>query len=181
MHPNGWFLLAIFSCDTVSSFNNIRKKTTFTDWRRIPYTTPWASCQIRKIVGCACAGNAGNVFPSHRGLAIPTCITARAWRTCRAACRDRLLAVSFEVDGGENVPGIPDACATHNFTYLVRGPLLQMSICPLRRVLVNWSIMSPVKTPVYWSSVETIRRHSVIWMKQGNIFSSNWEKAGPKF
>ena len=24
----------------------------------------WASYQIRKIVGCACAGNAGNVFPA---------------------------------------------------------------------------------------------------------------------
>ena len=28
-------------------------------------------------------------FPCHRGLAIPTCITASAWRTCRDACRDR--------------------------------------------------------------------------------------------
>ena len=28
-------------------------------------------------------------FPHHRGLAIPTCITARVWRTCRDACRDR--------------------------------------------------------------------------------------------
>ena len=27
-------------------------------------------------------------FPLHRGLAIPTCITARAWRTCHDACRD---------------------------------------------------------------------------------------------
>ena len=26
-------------------------------------TEAWASYQIRKIVGCACAGNAGNVFP----------------------------------------------------------------------------------------------------------------------
>ena len=25
---------------------------------------PWASYQIRKIVGCACAGNAGNVSPA---------------------------------------------------------------------------------------------------------------------
>ena len=25
---------------------------------------PWASYQIRQIVGCACAGNAGNVFPA---------------------------------------------------------------------------------------------------------------------
>ena len=27
------------------------------------YASPWASYQIRKIVGCACAGNAGNVLP----------------------------------------------------------------------------------------------------------------------
>ena len=27
----------------------------------------WASCHIRKIVGCACAGNAGNVFPATAG------------------------------------------------------------------------------------------------------------------
>ena len=28
-------------------------------------------------------------FPRHLGLVIPTCITARAWRTCRDACRNR--------------------------------------------------------------------------------------------
>ena len=28
-------------------------------------------------------------FPHHRMLTIPTCITARAPRTCRDACRDR--------------------------------------------------------------------------------------------
>ena len=39
--------------------------------------------------------------------------------------RDSYLAVSFEVVGGENVPGIPGACATRNFTYLVRGPWVQ--------------------------------------------------------
>ena len=27
----------------------------------------WASCQIRKIAGCSCAGNAGNVFPATAG------------------------------------------------------------------------------------------------------------------
>ena len=39
-------------------------------------------------------------FPRHRRWAIPTCITARAWRTCRDACRDRQLSVSFEIGGG---------------------------------------------------------------------------------
>ena len=35
-------------------------------------STSWASCQIRKIASCACAGNAGNIFPRHRGVAIRT-------------------------------------------------------------------------------------------------------------
>ena len=30
----------------------------------IAAAAPWASYQIRKIAGCACAGNAGNVFPT---------------------------------------------------------------------------------------------------------------------
>ena len=29
--------------------------------------SPCPSCQIRKIAGCACAGNAGNVFPATAG------------------------------------------------------------------------------------------------------------------
>ena len=56
------------------------------------------SYQIRKLAVCACAGNAGNVFSAtdfkrNCGLEIPACITARASHTCRAACRDRQLAV----------------------------------------------------------------------------------------
>ena len=62
-------------------------------------------------------------FPRHRGLAIPTCITVRAWRTCRDAYRDRLTSGFLWSRRWENVPGIPGACATRNFTYLARGPL----------------------------------------------------------
>ena len=88
-------------------------------------------------------------FPHHRGLAIPTCITARAWPTCRDACRDCYLAVSFEIGGGENVPGIPGACTTQIVTYLVRGPLTSHSY-PLfsfstpRHKCRDWQIASQV-------------------------------------
>ena len=44
-----------------------------------PLLLPWASCQIRKIVGCACVGNAGNVSPPPRvsdpGMHDGTCVT----------------------------------------------------------------------------------------------------------
>ena len=41
-------------------------------------------------------------FKENRLLAIPACITARAWRTCRDACRDRLHAVT-----GKTFPAFP--------------------------------------------------------------------------
>ena len=54
-------------------------------------------------------------FPRHRlqrkplvsdpGMHHSTCVTGSLTRS-----------------GGKNVPGIPSACATRNFTYLVRGP-----------------------------------------------------------
>ena len=72
---------------------------------------PWASYQIRKIAGCACAGNAGNVFPRRRFQRKPlvsdsdmhhgTCMTHVPW----------CMAGSLTCGDGENVPGIPGACA----------------------------------------------------------------------
>ena len=72
---------------------------------------PWASCQIRKTAGCACAGNAGNVFPHHRlqrkllvsdpGMHHGTCVTHVPW----------CMPGSLICGGGENDPGIPGACA----------------------------------------------------------------------
>ena len=72
---------------------------------------PWASYQIRKIAGCACAGNAGNVFPRRRfqrkpivsdpGMHHGTCVTHVPW----------CMPGSLTCGDGENVPGIPGACA----------------------------------------------------------------------
>ena len=83
----------------------------------------WASYQIRINYGLRMCRECRERFPHHCGSSIPTCITTRASRTCRDACRNRYLAVFFGVGGGENVPGIPGASAIRNFTYLVRGPL----------------------------------------------------------
>ena len=75
---------------------------------------PWASYQIRKIAGCVCAGNAGNVFPlvGDPGMYHDMCVTHVPW----------CLSGSLTRGGGENVPGIPGGCATRKFTYLARGP-----------------------------------------------------------
>ena len=82
------------------------------------YCTICVSYQIHKIAGWACAGNAGNVFPAtdyrgNRWLTIPTCITARASRTCLDACRDRYPAVT-----GKTFPG---SRRMHNPHFYVSG------------------------------------------------------------
>ena len=72
--------------------------------------------------GCACAGNAGNVFPA---TAVKQSRHAtRHVRDARAVMHARITNSRFPLNSaaGENVPGIPGACATRNFTYLVRGP-----------------------------------------------------------
>ena len=76
-----------------------------------------------KNAGCACAGNAGDHFPRHRlqrkplvsdpGIHHGTCLT-------HVPC---CMSGSLTRGGGENVPGIPGACATRKFTYPARAPI----------------------------------------------------------
>ena len=97
------------------------------DWHRSwsHAVIAWASYQIRKLAGCACAGNAGSVFPAtdfkgNRCLAIPTCITARESRTCRDACRDRYPPVAGKTF--LSFPAHAQLSILPLFTYLARGP-----------------------------------------------------------
>ena len=71
----------------------------------------WASCRIRKIMVCACAGNAGNIFPATEfkellrrdpGTHHGTCVTHVPWSMSGLITRG----------GGENIPSIPGVCAT---------------------------------------------------------------------
>ena len=78
---------------------------------RLKLAESWASYQIHKIACCACAGNAGNVFPCGRlqtkplnsdlGMHHGTYVTHVSW----------CMPGSLTRGGGENVPGIPGACA----------------------------------------------------------------------
>ena len=96
-----------------------------------PQRVTWASYQIRKIAGCACAGNAGNVSPAaefkgKHELAIPACITTRASRTWRDACRDCLPAVA-----GKTFPAFP-AHAHPQFDVFGKRPIVQDWSVPYR-------------------------------------------------
>ena len=78
--PTGSGLFLCVSQNTTETMVSFRFPT-------IP--TSWASYQIRKIAGCACARNAGNVFPRRRfqmkqlvsdpGMHHGTCVTHVPW------------------------------------------------------------------------------------------------------
>ena len=73
----------------------------------IAYTNHGPLARYVKIRVAHAPGMPGTFSPAanFRGnyfIAIPACITARAWRTCRDACRDRLPAVT-----GKTFPAFP--------------------------------------------------------------------------
>ena len=60
------------------------------------------------------------------------------------------MSGSLTRGGGENVPGIPVACATRNFTYLVRGPCHYKTLSSgpyLMQLKIPWLI--PL---IYWKA-----------------------------
>ena len=82
----------------------------------------WVSCQIRRIEVCACAGNVGIVFPATAGKRSRH--ASRHALDARAVMHVGIVNSRFPLKSvaEENVPGIPGACASRNFTYVVRGP-----------------------------------------------------------
>ena len=71
---------------------------------------PRASCRVREIAGCACAGKP---LVSDLGMHHGTCVTHVPW----------CMSGSLTRGGRGNVPGTPGACPTLNYTYLARGPI----------------------------------------------------------
>ena len=128
-----------------------------------PISTAWAYYQIRNIAVCACAGNAGKVFSRRRfqrkplvsdpGMHHGTCVTHVPW----------CMSGSLTFGDGENVPGIPRACApailriwqeAHGEMGLLLGfphtlfgcVWLTISACPdITYVLLNVTIKLDVK------------------------------------
>ena len=85
-------------CDTIPLYTRGKTRIswqiltwhTYACWNR---ETPWASCQIAKIVSCTCAGNAGNVSPLPRvsdpDMHHGTCVTHLPW------CMPGSLTIGF--------------------------------------------------------------------------------------
>ena len=83
---------------------------------------------------------------SHPSMHHGTCVTHVPW----------CMSVSLTYGGGENVPVIPGACATRNFTYLVRGPWFDLSNI-INRHKVGITAPFPVKQ-TWWIWVNDISK-----------------------
>ena len=84
-------------------------------------TAPRTSYQIRKIAGCACAGNAGNVFPRHRLQWKPLVSDPgmhHGVRDARAVMHVRIAYPRWRGKRSRHYRRM----RTRNFTYLARGP-----------------------------------------------------------
>ena len=126
---------------------------------------PWASYQIRKIAGCACAGNAGNIFPHRRfrskslvsdpGMHHGTCVTHVPW----------CMSGSLIRSDGENVPGIPGACApailriwqeAHTdagkpvLLAIIDWHFIQLKLVTIRKLILTFCLTSVMLSPS-WS------------------------------
>ena len=99
-----------------------KRMYTSTQWVHAEFGE-WASCQLRKITGCACAGNAGNVSPPprvsdpdmHHGTCathVPWCMPGSLtdvllwsrWRRKRSRHSRRMRNPQFYVSGKRPMP-----------------------------------------------------------------------------
>ena len=118
---------------------------------------------LTRIVGCAWARNAGTPptfspppLVSDPSMHHGTCVTHVPW--CMSGSRTR--------GGGENV-SVPGACATHNFTYLVRGPSNKNIERHTAHTIVSWP------NPKQWVIVHTSDLMMII---RQSIYSLNHYK-----
>ena len=99
-------------------------------------------------------------FKGSRQLAIPACITARAWRTCRDACRDILTEVA-----GKTFP----AFAVHAQPHILRiwEVAHGMSISPLTYARHVEPMMTPeneFRPKVTLIKLRAIIRRKIYWI-----------------
>ena len=66
------------------------------------------------------------------------------------------IPVTFEVGIGENVPGFPCACATRNFTYLVRGPCSTLWVRSNNEAYMSWDVVETNITSWYFSWISPL-------------------------
>ena len=111
----------------------------------------WACYQIRKLAGCAsierflCHRLKRKMLGSDPGTYVSVCMSG-----------------SLTHGGGENVPGISGACATHNFTYLARGPWGSENIWDFLLLLAPFLLMRSI----HFNLFSMLSTHRGPWVGQ---------------
>ena len=89
---------------------------------------------------------------SDPGMHHGTCVTHVPW--CESGSLTR--------GDGENVPGLPGACATRNFVYLVRGPCWR-TLCGLSLIFLHDGVISFTMTRYSVRFIGVFRRPTFIF------------------
>ena len=95
----GWLYILLNRREAQQSTNRVHNY-----WCIMYVYSAWASYQIRKIVGCTCAGSAGNVFPTadfkgNRIIAMHVGIAIQRWWGKRYRNSRRMCNPQFCVSG----------------------------------------------------------------------------------
>ena len=101
--------------------------------------TPWASYQIPKIAGCACAGNAGNVFPRRRFQRKPLVNDPDMHH---GTCVTHVMHVGIAHLRWRGKHSRHSRCMrTRNFVYLARGPLchIRFQEKPINKLILSYA------------------------------------------
>ena len=119
-------------------------------------------------------------FPRHRlqrkplvndpGMHHGTCTTHVPW----------WMSGSLTRGVGENVPGIPGACTTRNFTYLVRGPWLRTPLCTADNAM-GYKYISSITERKYVSGLLIFKRVKFRLHPRPNLLCKLWTKVWIKW
>ena len=128
---------------------------------RVKVLYPWASCQIRKLAGCTCAGNAENVFSAKMRIREPdmhhgTCVT----HVMHASIAN--VWFPLKLVAGKTFPS-SRRMRNPQFSYLVRGPCnLDQSEYPVDKLLVKVHHAIARSCALYQSRCLTLAIPSII-------------------
>ena len=126
-----WSIITWYSGQNLNASLNTQKTHHISRYGPL---TRYVKLQVAHAPGMPGTFSPAADFKGNRWLAIPTCITARAWRTCRDACRDRLPAVTGKTFPAFPAHAHPQICVSgkrpmtaphcirqlkHNYTYVM--------------------------------------------------------------
>ena len=127
-----------------------------TGYKKLDSCAWWAFCQIRKNAGCACTGTQ-----------VPWCMPGSLtngflWSWWRGKCSR-----------------YSGACATHNYTHLVRGPWKRLSSI---RVILTWTyIYIYIYIYILWRFGNTVQlSHYVVYILATETYTENGRYYGEK-